>query len=52
MMVPIVMVYVSIFLIMSSAQKNECTFLKFWAVHFVFNIISLKIIICSVTKVV
>lgn len=51
MLIPISMVYLSIIFIFGNASSEVCLFNQFWSFELVFNLITFKIIICSVTKV-
>ena len=51
MLMPISLVYASIFLIFSTAEADPCFHYEFWSIELVFILLTIKIIVCSVTKV-
>lgn len=51
MKLPISQVYLSLVLVFSSTNADHCFFYEFWSIMLVFPILTIKIIICSVSKV-
>lgn len=51
MLLPISQVYASVFLVFLSTNADHCFFFEFWSVMLAFTILTIKIIICSVSKV-